>query len=120
MKKTARINGRLIITPPVNPHWTAADYAHETEVLRLAVWSSVRKLLADEWPGFSVAFTADEIELCTYCRSEFESLTADEAADGSTNQDEHSVEGEPVCCRAAVDEFRVERNIPLVQRPGGS
>ncbi|MFB4424857.1 hypothetical protein C5F59_027725 [Streptomyces sp. QL37] len=115
MKKTAQTNGRLIITPPANPHWTDADYAHETEVLRLAVWSSVRKLLADEWPGFSAAFTADDIQLCGYCRSEFESLTADEAADASTYQDEHSVEGEPVCCNQAIDELCAARDIPAVQ-----
>lgn len=115
MKKTARTRGRLTITPPVSPYWTAADYAHETDMLRTTVWPAVQKLLAAEWPGFSAAFTADEIVLCTHCRSEFESLTADEAADHSTNQDAHSVEGEPVCCRAAVDEFRTERGIPAVQ-----
>ncbi len=118
MKQPAKINGRATITPPVSPYWTRADYAHETDILRTEVWPAVQKFLLENWPGFSAAFTADDIVLCTLCRSEFEALTADEAADDSTNQDEHSVEGEPVCCRAAVDEFRAERGVPAVQWGG--
>lgn len=114
MKKIAKTKGRLTITPPVSPYWTAADYAHETEILRSTVWPAVQKFLAAEWPGFSAAFTADNIEICTLCRAEYEYLTAEEAADLSTSIDEHSVEGEPVCCRAAVDEFRAERGVSPV------
>lgn len=120
MKKQARTRGRLTITPPVSPFWTADDYAHETDVLRTQVWPAVRKLLAEEYPGFSAAFTAEDITICTHCRAEFEALTAEEAADGSTNQDEYSVEGEPVCCEAAVDEFRAERRIPALRKSGGA
>ncbi|MEU9198887.1 hypothetical protein [Streptomyces sp. NPDC048332] len=112
MKLPALINGRLTITPPVGANWTAADRAHETEILRAAVWPAIQKFLAAEWPGFGVAFTADQTAVCTHCRSEFEALTADEAADASCRQDDHSVEGEPVCCRRAVAEFRTERGIP--------
>ncbi|MEV6854730.1 hypothetical protein AB0M89_13085 [Streptomyces microflavus] len=118
MKKPAKINGRATITPPVSPFWTKADYAHETDMLRTEVWPAVQKFLAANWPGFSAAFTADDIVLCTLCRDEFEALGADEAADPMLCQDAHSVEGEPVCCRAAVDEFRTERGIPAVQRGG--
>ncbi len=114
MKQQKKTNGRLIITPPVSPYWTAADYAHETDVLRSEVWPAIQKFLASEWPGASAAFTADDITICSHCRSEFEAATADEAADLSTRLDENSVGGEPVCCRAAVDEFRAERGIPAV------
>ena len=116
MQKPAKINGRATITPPVSPFWTKTDYAHETDILRVEVWPAVQKFLLENWPGFSAAFTADDIVLCTLCKGEYEALTADEAADESTNQDEHSVEGEPVCCVEAVNEFRAERGIPAVQR----
>lgn len=120
MKQPAKINGRLTITPPVNVHWSTADYAHETEILRSTVWPAVQRLLADNWPGFSAAYTADGITICTHCRSEFEALTADEAADESTRQDEHSVEGEPVCCYAAIAEWRAGRGIPALAEAGGA
>lgn len=118
MKKPAKINGRATITPPVSPYWSRADYAHETDMLRTEVWPAVQKFLAANWPSFSAAFTADDIELCTLCRDEYEALTADEAADSSTNVDEHSVEGEPVCCDKAIAEFRTERGIPALQQDG--
>ncbi|MFE9855570.1 hypothetical protein [Streptomyces sp. NPDC005780] len=118
--KSAQTNGRATITPPVSPFWTAADYAHETEVLRKEVWPAVQKFLAENWPGFSAAFTADDIVLCTYCRAEFEALGAVEALIASCRQDEHSVEGEPMCCAKAVDAFRAERGIPAVQWGGAA
>lgn len=114
MKQQKQNNGRLTITPPVSPYWGAADYAHETEALRTLVWPAVQRLLAEEYPGFSAAFTADDIVICSHCRHEFEALTDDEAADLSTQLDEHSVGGEPACCRAAVDEYRAERGTPAV------
>ncbi|MFE4717294.1 hypothetical protein ACFRLW_12870 [Streptomyces sp. NPDC056728] len=120
MKQPAKINGRLVITPPVNPHWSTADYAHETAFLRSTVWPAVQRLLAEEWPGVSAVFTADEVTICTHCRSEFEELSADEVANDSTKQDEHSVEGEPVCCYAAIAEFRAERGIPALPPRGGA
>ncbi len=120
MKKPAKINGRLTITGPVSPHWAQADYADETAAMRSEVWPAVQKFIAKNYPDYSAAFTADDIILCTHCRSEFEALTADEAADDSTNQDEHSVEGEPVCCYAAIAEFRAERGIPALAETGGA
>ncbi|MEU2739869.1 hypothetical protein ABZ656_32055 [Streptomyces sp. NPDC007095] len=59
-----------------------------------------------------VTVMCTETHTCSHCRLRWEVLTADEAADDSTNQDEHSVEGEPVCCDKAIDEFRAERGIP--------
>ena len=50
-----------------------------------------------------------ETHVCSHCDLAWEVLTAGEAADDSTNFDEHSVEGEPVCCEAAIFEFRHER-----------
>ncbi|MEV3857786.1 hypothetical protein AB0J38_26105 [Streptomyces sp. NPDC050095] len=120
MKKPAKINGRMAITGPVSPYWTKADYAFETAAMRSEVWPAVQKFLAENYPGYGAAFKDDDIVLCTLCRGEYEALTAEEAADDSTNWDEHSVEGEPVCCRAAVDEFRAERGIPARPPRGGA
>ncbi|MFD3717214.1 hypothetical protein [Streptomyces sp. NPDC058674] len=54
-----------------------------------------------------------ERHTCSHCDLLWEELTADEAADFSTNVDESSVEGEPVCCGKAIEEFRAERGIPM-------
>jgi hypothetical protein len=64
--------------------------------------------------------TCKETHVCSFCDLSWEVLTADEAADDSTNQDEHSVEDEPVCCDKAIAEFRTERGIPAVQWGGAA
>ncbi|MFF2650547.1 hypothetical protein [Streptomyces sp. NPDC058045] len=51
----------------------------------------------------------DQTALCSYCRLPWEELTPVAAADPELRFDEYSVEGEPVCCTAAVAEFRSER-----------
>ncbi|GGX02242.1 hypothetical protein [Streptomyces chryseus] len=62
-----------------------------------------------------VTVTCTETHTCSYCGCGWEVLTADEAAGRAYGQqDEHSVEGEPVCCGKAIDEFRAERSIPLL------
>ncbi|MEU3447201.1 hypothetical protein AB0H29_08220 [Streptomyces thermolilacinus] len=66
-----------------------------------------------------VTVTCTKTDICSHCGYGWEVLTADEAADHSLQQDEHSVEGEPVCCQRAVDEFRAERGIPSVAGTGG-
>lgn len=58
--------------------------------------------------------TCTETHECSHCHLLWEVLTADEAADYSVNQDEHSVEGEPVCCEKAIAEFRTEHGIPAL------
>ena len=58
--------------------------------------------------------TCTETTFCSFCRLGWEVLTAGEAADFSTNVDEHSVEGEPVCCDRAIAEFRTEHGIPAM------
>ncbi|WP_405991056.1 hypothetical protein [Streptomyces sp. NBC_00986] len=65
-----------------------------------------------------VTVACTETHTCSYCRLRWEVLTADEAADDSTNQDTHSVEGEPVCCGPAIAEFRTERGIPQLAGAG--
>ncbi|WP_354596130.1 hypothetical protein R1Y80_01010 [Streptomyces sp. JL1001] len=67
-----------------------------------------------------VTVACTETHTCSHCGLRWEELTADEAADDSTNQDEHSVEGEPVCCCEAIDAFRTERGIPALQRDGAA
>ncbi|MFJ1697632.1 hypothetical protein ACIOHC_21370 [Streptomyces sp. NPDC088252] len=64
--------------------------------------------------------TCTETHVCSHCDLTWEVLTAAEAANASHQQDEHSVEGEPVCCDKAIAEFRVERGIPAVQWGGAS
>jgi len=59
-----------------------------------------------------VTVTCTETHTCSHCGLRWEELTADEAADPESRLDEHSVEGEPVCCEAAIAEFRTERGIP--------
>ncbi|MEH0574382.1 hypothetical protein QBA54_07760 [Streptomyces sp. B21-108] len=64
--------------------------------------------------------TCQETHICSHCDLSWEVLTADEAADDSTNQDEHSVEGEPVCCEAGINEFRAERGSPALAEGGAA
>lgn len=67
-----------------------------------------------------VTVTCTETHVCSHCHGRWEELTAEEAADDSTNIDEHSVEGEPVCCDRAIAEFRAERGIPALAETGGA
>ncbi|MEU0675428.1 hypothetical protein ABZ330_21555 [Streptomyces sp. NPDC006172] len=59
-----------------------------------------------------VEVTCTETHVCSHCNLRWEELTAAEAADPRSRIDEHSVEGEPVCCDKAIDEFRDARGIP--------
>jgi hypothetical protein len=59
----------------------------------------------------------DEEHTCSHCYLLWEELTATEATDALVNQDAHSIAGEPVCCEKAIDEFRTERGIPLLNVP---
>ncbi|MGW3192157.1 hypothetical protein ACWDBT_30435 [Streptomyces ardesiacus] len=67
-----------------------------------------------------VTVTCTETHTCSHCGLSWEVLTAAEAADPANRQDEHTVEGEPVCCDKAVDEFRAERGIPALAETGGA
>lgn len=63
--------------------------------------------------------TCTETHTCSHCGCGWEALSADQAADPRSCADEHSVEGEPVCCDAAITEFRTERGIPVLAEAGG-
>lgn len=54
-----------------------------------------------------------ETHFCSHCQLPWEVLTAAEADDPANRQDEHSVEGEPVCCDKAIAEFRTERGVTV-------
>ncbi|QJT04408.1 hypothetical protein G9272_32340 [Streptomyces asoensis] len=64
--------------------------------------------------------TCKETHVCSHCDLGWEVLTADDAFDERMVQDEHSVEGEPVCCEAAIAEFRAERGIPALAEGGAA
>ncbi|MFE2712323.1 hypothetical protein ACFXKI_10100 [Streptomyces mirabilis] len=64
--------------------------------------------------------TCKETHTCSYCGYEWEVLSADDAAEVANCVDEHSVEGEPVCCEKAIAEFRAERGIPALAESGGA
>lgn len=51
---------------------------------------------------------------CSHCRLTWEVMTPEYLADRDLWPDEHTVEGEPVCCDAAINEFRTERGIPAL------
>ncbi|MFB7461219.1 hypothetical protein [Streptomyces sp. NPDC056188] len=67
-----------------------------------------------------VTVACTETHTCSHCGYGWEVLTAEEAADPANAQDEHTVEGEPVCCEAAINEFRAERGIPALAETGGA
>lgn len=58
--------------------------------------------------------TCTETHVCSLCDYGWEVLTAEDAVNDAARLDEHSVEGEPVCCDAAIAEFRTERGIPAL------
>jgi hypothetical protein len=55
-----------------------------------------------------------EEHLCSFCKLRWEVMTPEYLADRDLWQDEHTVEGEPVCCVPAINEFRAERGIPAL------
>ncbi|MDX3019920.1 hypothetical protein [Streptomyces acidiscabies] len=67
-----------------------------------------------------VTVTCTETHVCSHCGLRWEVLTAEEATDPKCRQDEHSVDGEPVCCEAGIAEFREEHGIPALAGTGGA
>jgi hypothetical protein len=55
-----------------------------------------------------------EEHLCSFCKIRWEVMTPEYLADRDLWPDEHTVEGEPVCCDKAIAEFRIERGIPAL------
>jgi hypothetical protein len=113
VKKVIRDNYRVEITP--DP-WRSGLSHDQMRGLLADLEKAVRRHvdgigdMVQRW---------DTREECSHCGIRWEELNAAEAADGSFDQDEHSVEGEPVCCYAAINEFRSERGIPALAEDGG-
>lgn len=57
----------------------------------------------------------DETHTCSHCNCLWEVLSEEDAADPANLIDLHSIAGEPVCCDKAINEFRTERGIPLLE-----
>ncbi|MFF4834044.1 hypothetical protein [Streptomyces sp. NPDC001315] len=114
MKKTIRENYRVEITP--DP-WRSGRSHEQMRGLLADLEKAVRRHvdgvgdMVQRW---------DTREECSHCGYAWEVLTAREAADPRNQQDEHSVEGEPVCCEKAIAEFRAERGIPALAETGGA
>lgn len=53
----------------------------------------------------------DETHACAHCGCVWEELTEEQAEDPANLVDLHSVAGEPLCCEAAINEFRAERGV---------
>ncbi|MEV8124065.1 hypothetical protein AB0P07_08120 [Streptomyces sp. NPDC085944] len=118
MKKTIRDNYRLELTPDtfgyrrniVDDHNAMRGLLDEIERAVKRHVDGVHQVLP-RW---------DSRDVCSHCDSGWEALTAaDVAKGGHAVIDEHSVEGEPVCCEKAIDEFRTERGIPLLDAGAG-
>lgn len=114
MKKVIRDNYRVEITP--DP-WRAGLSHDQMRGLLADLEKAVKRHIdgvadmAQRW---------DIREECSHCGRGWEVLTAREAADPANQHDEHSVEGEPVCCEAGINEFRAERGIPALAETGGA
>jgi hypothetical protein len=116
VKKVIRDKYRVELTPDTWGY--PASLRNDHEAMR-RLMADVEKAVKRHVDGVEqVVSRWNTREECSYCGYAWEVLTAAEAADDSTNQDEHSVEGEPVCCEAAIAEFRAERGIPALARGG--
>ncbi|SDL33854.1 hypothetical protein [Streptomyces indicus] len=118
MKVTIRENFRVEVTPRALGHCgsftipdermsgdPAAAYRERCEEIATAVGRHVDNVEA-------AIVRYDTRHECSFCGLTWEVLTAADAANPRSRLDEHSVEGEPVCCDEAIAEFRTERGIP--------
>ncbi|MFZ4264472.1 hypothetical protein [Streptomyces arboris] len=126
MKKTVREDFRIVITPrrlgdlgwmSISDHMASDNIERDTRERCDEIAEQVQRHV-DNVGSVEVQFT--EVHTCSHCFLTWEELTAEEAADTSTRIDEHSVEGEPVCCDKAIAEFRTERGIPAEQQDGAA
>lgn len=114
MKETIRENYRLEITP--DPWRNGLSHDQMRGLL-----ADLEKAVRRHVDGVAdVVERWDTREECSFCGLGWEVLTAREAANTALRLDEHSVEGEPVCCDRAIAEFRAERGIPAVQGEAGA
>lgn len=124
MKHTTRDDFRVVITPrrlggfgwmSMSDRMASSDPERDIRERCEEIAAEVTRHV-DNVSSAEVLFT--EVHTCSFCCLTWEVLTADEAADPRCTQDEHSVEGEPVCCDKGIAEFRTERGIPPVQQGG--
>ena len=108
MKKTIREDYRIEITPAT---WRDGLSHEQMRELLVELEKSVRRHV-DGLDGVTQRWTT-RYE-CSHCGLEWEVLTAWQAKGERYRQDEHSAEGEPVCCDKAIAEFRAERGLPLL------
>ncbi|MFE6931804.1 hypothetical protein ACFVDT_07205 [Streptomyces sp. NPDC057699] len=121
MKKTTREDYRIVITPrrlgdlgwmSISDRMASSDIERDTRERCEAIVKQVKRHVDNVG---SVEMQFSEVHTCSYCCLTWEELTAAEATNPSYQQDEHSIEGEPVCCDKAIDEFRAARDIPAVE-----
>ena len=114
MKKTIRENYRVEVTP--DP-WRNGLSHDQMRALLVDLEKAVRRHV----DGFAEVLQRwDTREECSHCGLRWEVLSASDVAIAGYRQDEHSVEGEPVCCAERINEFRAERGIPALAETGGA
>jgi hypothetical protein len=118
MKKTIRDNYRIEITPDT---WGMRKSIHDDHSAMRGLLADIERAVKRHVDGVDQILPRwDTREECSHCEYAWETLTAAEAADSRQQMDEHSVEGEPVCCEKAIAEFRAERGIPQLAEAGES
>ena len=118
MKKVIRDNYRIELTP--DTFRVRASVLNDHNAMR-GMLADIEQAVKRHVDGVEQMIPRwDTREECSHCGYAWEVLSAAEAADDSTNQDEHSVEGEPVCCEAGINEFRAERGIPALAKGGAA
>lgn len=118
MKKVIRDNYRVEVSPDTWGLRASVLTDHKAMRDLLADIERAVKRHVDGVDGMVQRW--DTREECSYCGYEWEVLSAKDAADVANCVDEHSVEGEPVCCEKAIAEFRAERGIPALAESGGA
>ncbi|WP_051878899.1 hypothetical protein [Streptomyces sp. NRRL B-24720] len=121
MKKTTRDDYRVVITPrrlgdfgwmSVSDRMASSDPDRDIRERCEEIAAEVKRHVDNVG---SVEVQSTEVHTCSHCDCVWEELSAVEALMASHRQDNHSTEGEPVCCDKAIDEFRTERGLPPVQ-----
>jgi hypothetical protein len=116
VKRTIRDNYRVEITPDTWLLSRTIGQDHEA-MQRLLV--DIKRAVERHIDGVDqVIVRWDTQAECSHCETAWEVLTAADAATANLLPDRHSVEGEPVCCEAAINEFRKERGIPPLDLSG--
>lgn len=118
MKETIRTNYRLELSPDTFGY--RRDIVDDHNAMR-GLLEEIERAVKRHVDGVHQVLPRwDSRDVCSHCGYGWEVLTAEYAEKGGHwVADEHSVEGEPVCCEKAIDEFRAERGIPLLDARTG-